>query len=247
MRSTGRSRAFFVTALAVSSTVLVSVTTSDAAPAQTHADTSLAGHHWRHKVQVDGTAGRDTVLITGGKDLTLDSFGMGTGHIRIRVELANSRRILTLRQFISYYSVRQPWTPWVGATDLDHRGGKEIVLGFSTGAHAQLFTSLTYRAGHLRRLRAPGSSSWMINSSVGTGSSGWRCTTTGVQGRSVAPSATDPTTFRIQRNSYVQGAHGWVRTSHFVKTVDADAQGNPPASTDHYPTFDCPGLPRDLR
>jgi hypothetical protein len=246
MTTSRRSRAILVSVSAVSGTVLTLMPPGNAAASQTHADTSLAGHHWRHQVQVDGKAGRDTVLITGGKDLRLDSFGMGTGHIRVRVQLANGRRIQSSRQFISYFSVRQPWTPWVGATNLDHRGGKEILLGFSTGAHTQLFTSLTYRAGRLRPLHAPGSSSWMVNSSVGTGSSGWRCTDTGVQGRSVTPDAVPASTFRIQRNSYVKGARGWVRTGHFVTTVAADADGNPPASTNDYPTFNCPGLPRSL-
>lgn len=242
-------QAFVATALAVISTVLGSVPTSHAAPAgrtaQAQAVISLAGHQWRHRVQVDGRAGRDAVVITGGRDLQLDSIGNGIGHIRVRVNLASSRRILRSRQFITYLSVLSPWTPWLGATRLDHRRGKEILLGFSTGAHSQFFTVLTYRAGRLRELDAPVGTSWGVNSSFGTGSSGWRCTSTGVQSRSVFPGGGSPT-YQIERNRYVWRAGGWVRTSHIAQTVAADAQGNPPAATNDYPRFICPGLPQSI-
>src|SRR3954471_16385493 len=114
--------------------MLGAVPASHAAASRTahaQATTSLAGHRWRHTVQVDGKGGRDAVVIIGGKDLTLDSFNQGTGHISIRVHLANTRRTLSAsRQVFGYLSVRRPWTPWLGATNLDHRGGKELLLGF---------------------------------------------------------------------------------------------------------------------
>jgi len=201
--------AFLITALAVGSAILVAVPTSHAAgggPAQIA--TSLAGHHWRHRVQLDGKAGRDGVVIIGGKDLTLDSFGNGIGHVLVRVHLTNGRRTLSSRQFITYLSVRSLWTPWLGATNLDHRGGKEILVGFSTGAHSQFFTVLNYRAGRLRELRAPAGLSWGVNSSFGTGSFGWRCTSRGVQSRSVFPGGGSPT-YRIVRNRYVWRTGRW--------------------------------------
>lgn len=240
--------AFLVTAVAVGSTMLGAMPTSHAVTARTpraQAATSLAGHRWRHRVQVDGRAGRDAVVIVGGKDLTLDSFGLGLGHISVRVHLANGRRTVSSRQFLGYISVRHPWTPWLGATNLDHRGGKELVLGSSTGAHSQFFTVLDYRAGRLRTLPAPARTSWGANSSFGTGSSGWRCTSTGVESRSVFPGGGSPT-YRIVRNRYVWRTRGWVRTSHFGETVPANAQGNPPVSTNQYPRFLCRGLPRNV-
>lgn len=239
---------FLVTALTVGATLLGTVPTSDATAAGialARDDTSLAGHHWRHRVQVDGKAGRDAVDIVGGKDLTLNSFNTGIGHILVHVRLANSGRTLSSRQSLSYLSVLSPWTPWLGATNLDHRGGKEILVGFTTGAHSQFFTVLNDRAGRLRQLRAPAGTSWGVNSSFGTGSSGWRCTRTGVESRSVFPGGGSPT-YRIVRNRYVWRTSSWVRTSHVARTVAADAQGNPPAFTDDYPRFICPGLPRNI-
>ncbi len=212
---------------------------------QARATTSLAGHHWRHRVQVDGRGGRDVVVLVGGKDLQLDELGNGVGHVGVRVRLSNGRGTVTARLFVTYFSVRTPWTPWVGATDLDRRGGKELVLGFSTGAHAQLFTALTYRGGRLRELDSPPGSSWVVNSSVGTGSSGWRCTRRGVESRSVTPGG-GSATYDVQRDRYAWRSGRWVRTKHVATTVAADADGNPPASTDDFPRFVCAGLPRDV-
>src|SRR3954454_22956430 len=113
--------------------MLGAVPTSHAAASRTaraQATTSLAGHRWPHRVQVDGKAGRDAVVIIGGKDLTLYSFGTGPGHIRVRARLTNGRRTSSSRQLLSYLSVRSPWTPWLGATNLDHQGGKEMMVGF---------------------------------------------------------------------------------------------------------------------
>ncbi len=195
----------FMVALAIGSTALVAVPASHAVAGRTahaRATTSLAGHRWRHRVQVDGQAGQDAVVLIGGKDLKLDSFGNGIGHVLVRVHLANSRRTLSSRQFMTYLSVRKPWTPWLGAASLDHRGGKEIMVGFSTGAHSQFFTVLNDQAGRLRELAAPARTSWGANSSFGTGNFGWRCTSTGVESRSVFPGGGSPT-YRIVRNRYV--------------------------------------------
>lgn len=248
MSVTRRTPAFLVTTLAACAAMLGTVPTSDATPGGTapaEGATSLAGHHWLHRVQVDGRAGRDAVVIIGGKDLTLDSFRMGIGHILVHVHLANTPRTLSSRQSLSYVSVLSPWTPWLGATNLDHRGGKEILVGFTTGAHSQFFTVLNDRAGRLHALNAPAGTSWGVNSSFGTGSSGWRCTSTGVESRSVFPGG-GSATYRIVRNRYVWQTGRWVRTSHDAKTVPADAQGNPPAYTDSFPRFICPGLPRNV-
>jgi hypothetical protein len=240
--------AFLATVLAVSGAMTGAVSTSRPAAAGTassQSGTSLAGHHWRHRVQVDGRSGPDTVVIIGGKDLELDSTGFGTGHIVVRVNLSTGRRVVSSRELVGYLSVLSPWTPWLGATDLDHRGGKELVVGFTTGAHSQFFTVLGFRAGRLRELRAPADLSWGANSSVGTGSFGWRCTSRGVESRSVFPGGGSPT-YRVVRNRYVWRTGHWVRTSHVARTVPADAQGNPPAYTDAYPRFICPGLPDNV-
>jgi hypothetical protein len=204
---------------------------------------SLAGHRWHYRAQVDGAHGKDRITLTALKGFTLTD-GMGSGQVKVRVRFAGGTRFAEVWQDVSYISVRTPWTPWLGATNLDRLPGKEIVIGFSTGAHAQLFAAFTYGGGQLIERQAPGGGEWFVNSSVGTGSTGWRCTRRGIQQRSVSPNLGGH--FRIVLNRYVFRPRGWVRVRHLTRTVPADAQGNPPAYTNSYPRFACRGLPANV-
>jgi hypothetical protein len=236
-----------VALLAAGATVpAAAVTHRPAVPAK-----SLAGHVWRYNEQIDGKGGVDKVVIDAGKDLTLDRFGPGSGgsgHFTVRVHLAGTTTNVSSRQLMGgYLSPRKHWTPFYGATNLDHKGGKEILVGFSTGAHLQSFTALTYSGGTLTVLAAPENETyWSVNNSFGTGSDGWLCTSKGVEGRSVTPTNSKATHFRIVRNTFVYKSGGWVRTHHFATTVKAKSPGNPPKYTDSYAEFACPGLPAAL-
>lgn len=205
---------------------------------------SLAGEQWHYRAQVDGRGGKDRITITAQPGFTLDN-GFGLGQVLLHVDFAGHRGFAEAWQDVSYYSVRTPWTPWLGATNLDRVGGKEIVLGFSTGAHAQGFIAYAYRSdGELLLFRAPRrSDSWFVNSSWGTGTSGWKCTRRGVQARAV--SASGGSTARAKVISYAMGGNGeWRRTKRVVRTVAVDSQGNPPAYTATFARFACPGLPK---
>jgi hypothetical protein len=205
----------------------------------------LSGHRWRHRVQVDGAGGRDRVVIVGGKDLRVNGIG-GTGHITVSVRLHGTHRRASKRVDLSYYnSPHKHWTPWYGATNLDRVTGKELLVGSTSGAHTQVFTALTYRAGALRKLHAPGGkhSYWSVNSSYGTGNEGWRCTREGVESRSVYPKNRHHTRFRVVRDKYKYGSGHWTRTDHAAATVPSGRHGSPPKSTRHYASFACAGLP----
>lgn len=228
-----------VTVVAASLPASASATTTRG----TAADRSLAGRHWHYRAQVDGRKGPDRIDVAAGSDLHLDAYGFGSGHVTVTVRLAGRHKTVRSRQFLDYLSVRSPWTPYLGATNLDKRGGKEILMGFSTGAHAQLFTALTYRGGHLRVLKAPGGTPyWMVNSSYGTGSQGWRCTAHGVQARSVMPLDSAGKHYRIVVNGYRRSGTHWRRVSHTARTV-AGVGGQPPTSTDTFPELVCAGVP----
>jgi hypothetical protein len=208
--------------------------------------TSLAGHRWHYRAQVDGVGDSDRITVVGGKDLRLTDLG-GSGHVTVRVHLAGTVRTVSRRLRLSYYySPRKRWTPWYGAAQLDHRSGRELLLGSTTGAHTQVFTVLTYRDGALRNLPAPAGlphapvAQWSVNSSAGTGSEGWRCTNTGVESRAVYPGSVHRHRFHIVRNKYVFGSAGWTRTHHYAATVTSRY---PPKSTDGYAEFACRGLP----
>lgn len=233
--------AVFVSAAVVASSGAAPVAAQS--PSEASSARHLSGERWHHRAQVDGRGGLDRITITALPGFVVTN-GMGMGTIRVRVDFAGGHRFAEAVQPVSYYSVRSPWTPWLGATNLDRRGGKEIVLGFSTGAHAQGFIAYTYRPnGELLPLRAPRrSESWFLNSSYGTGTSGWKCTRRGVQSRAVSPSG--GRTVKLTRIWYRIGRSGdWRRTKRVVRTVMVDAQGNPPARTGTYANFVCPGLP----
>ena len=206
---------------------------------------SLAGHRWRYQAQVDGVGGLDRIVIVGSKDLHLNDIG-GSGHITVSVRLAGTRRVASKRLDLSdYYSPQKHWTPWYGATQLDHGFGKELLIGSTSGAHTQVFTALTYRDGKLRKLGAPGGkyASWGVNSSYGTGNEGWRCTSDGVESRAVYPNNIHRRRFHIVRDKYAYRSGRWSRTGHYATTVAANNHGNPPTYTDNYFRFACPGLP----
>lgn len=116
---------------------------------------SVAGEQWHYRAQVDGRGGMDRITITAQPGFSLEN-GLGLGQVLLHVDFADDRGFAETWQDVSYYSVRKPWTPWLGATNFDRRGGKEIVLGFSTGAHTQGFIAYAYRPdGELLTFRAP--------------------------------------------------------------------------------------------
>ncbi len=142
---------------------------------------------------------------------------------------------------------------WHYRAQVDGRGGRDRITitaqpGFSTGAHAQGFVAYTYRPdGELLTLRAPRrQESWFVNSSFGTGTSGWKCTRRGVQARSIpAIAAIGGATIKVKRISYAMGRNGdWRRTKRAVRTVRVGSNGNPPAYLARYARFACPGLPK---
>jgi hypothetical protein len=201
-----------------------------------------SAHTWSFRAQVDGVGGADTITITTLPGFTVNRFEIGSGQIKVHVDFDGGGASEVLVDVAGYVSVRSPWTPWLGATDLDHRPGDELVLGYSTGAHAQLFSAYSDQAGQLIELSSPLGEGWAVNSSFGTGSSGWLCTRHGVEVRAVSSPVRGQV--RITRAKYEWQSTGWVRTARHVRPAPVDAHGNPPAATNRYPTFSCPGLPR---
>jgi hypothetical protein len=203
-----------------------------------------SAHSWSYRAQVDGIGGKDAITITTLPGFRINRYGQGSGQVKVHVDLDGGGASEVYVDIAGYLSVRSPWTPWLGATDLDHLPGKELVIGFSTGAHAQLFSAYSYRDGQLLELSSPLGEGWMVNSSYGTGSSGWRCTRNGVEVRAVSSPIRGHV--RITRAKWEWQTTGWVRTARHVHRAPVNAQGNPPAGTDRYPTFTCPGLPRTV-
>ncbi len=158
---------------------------------------------------VDGDGTPDAVGIARtGRD------GAAHGTATVRVQLGD--RVVTATRPTEYWY----GALWQGAANVDGRRGKELFLGRTQGAHAQLFQALTLRDGRLVTRRAPGrgyQGLWIIDASV-MYESGWIRTSSDPPGvvrfrhaeRNAAPNDGDFTgvvkTFRWTRD-------GWVRTA----------------------------------
>lgn len=116
----------------------------------------IARCHVVARVDVNGDGARDTVgLARRGNDGALH------GAVIVRVQ-TSARKVVAVRRKTIGWSGKV----WQGAASLDGRPGKELVLGWTAGAHALFFTALTWRHGELVNLRAPGDSHWGIDGSV---------------------------------------------------------------------------------
>lgn len=115
-------------------------------------------------VDVTGDGARDTVaLAPRGKLLSPHSA------VLVRVRTASGRTV-QVRRKVEFWSGGL----WQGAAFLDRRPGRELVIGRVSGAHAQFFQVLTWRAGHLVLLEAPGPGRWWgIDGAVWI-DAGWR-------------------------------------------------------------------------
>lgn len=197
---------------------------------------------WIRHADVDGDGVRDRIVVTLGRDFEMYDAHDGSGHYRVRVTLSRTGNRVVKRLVADHYADFRDdeWTPWFGATQVDHRTGKELLLGYTSGAHATVFHMLTLRQGALDVVMPPKEriqGGWMVNSSVGTGSQGWRCTDHGIRRRKLYPTS-DGNGIRVERSSYVWRG-GWDRVAHFTRTY----YGQPPSWTANYASFDCKGLP----
>jgi hypothetical protein len=200
------------------------------------------GTTWHYRAQIDGLNGRDDITITASPGFVFDH-GAGDGMVTVTVALDGGSTSVLYVSLVEYYSVRSPWTPWLGAADLDKWPGRELVIGVGSGAHSANFEAFAYRpVGQFVEPGSPLGDDWFVNHSVGTGSSGWRCTRKGVQLRAVSPPRGGHA--RVRHDRYVFTTSGWQRTSHHTKVVPVDRYGNPPAYTARYGLFSCPGLPK---
>jgi hypothetical protein len=149
---------------------IVATSPSSASPPAPGVCAGVPGCHVVARVDVDGDAQRDTVGIARrGEE------GAERGAVLVRVRLASGRTLSTTRRTEFWFGPL-----WQGAAALDGRAGKELVVGRTTGAHAQIFQALAYRTGRLGKaqwlelLPAPGKGRyWYIDRAVWI-SAGWK-------------------------------------------------------------------------
>lgn len=94
---------------------------------------------------------------------------------------SNTRVVIRVKTARGHQLTKRLRTPdwpggaWLGAARIDGRRGVEPVVGTSRGAHAELFTVITYRNGELVRESVPGPGHlWVIDAAVGSFAGVWR-------------------------------------------------------------------------
>jgi hypothetical protein len=122
----------------------------------------VAGCRVVARVDVNGDGSRDSVGVAGRGSAPRMS-------VLVRVRTSRDHIV----------SVRAPaefWTGsfWQGAARLDGRPGAELVVGYTLGAHTAFHRALTWRAGRLVTLGAPGPGSFWTVDSAAFVSLGWQ-------------------------------------------------------------------------
>lgn len=105
-------------------------------------------------VDVDGDGKGDQVgVVREGEP------GAEEGSVTVRVRTAAGKVVSARRTTASWYGAKV----WRGAATLDSRPGRELVVGYSSGAHTLFLRALTWRKGRLVDLKAPGGGTWVID------------------------------------------------------------------------------------
>ncbi len=183
------------------------------------------------RVDVDGDGHRDSVGVARRGSAP---------HLSVLVRVRTGRHHVV--------SVRAPadfWlgSLWHGAAHLDGRPGAELVVGYTTGAHTSFYRALTWRAGRLVTLGAPGPGDFWVVDSAAFVSFGWQRlprdpagTIRRLSAQRVGTSLHDPFRGRVVR--YRWTPRGWrteaARTVFPMSDRSAFAWGG----------FHVPGLPR---
>ncbi len=193
----------------------------------------VAGCKVKARVDVNGDGLKDVVGVARRGEN-----GAPEGGVLVRVK-TGAGQIASTRAGNEYW-----YGPvWQGTAALDGRKGKEIVVGFTVGAHGQSYRALTWRRGRLVTLDAPGRGRyWYVDSAMWI-AAGWQRRgddPVGTVTRRVAMregnDADSP--FRGRATTFTWARGGWknVGTETIYPMSDEDAYT--------WGGFRIPGLPR---
>jgi len=139
---------------------------------------------------------------------------------------------------------KRKWTPWVGATDLDHTAGAELVLGAQGAADAAVYQVVVYWAGTLRTLPSPDAadpSLWPVVGAYLHGT-GYRCRAHSLVTTAYAANR-HVTRWHFRRSRYVWSDNRWHAVATRTRTAHARKEGKAPRGAfKHFYGFHCPGL-----
>jgi hypothetical protein len=200
-----------------------------------------------HYADLDGDGHADKIWFTLGADFDPGRWGQKSGHWTVHALISSTGATVSRTFLVDGYGAlsKTHWTPWVGATDLDHTGGEEIVLGAEGAADAVLYRVLVYWNGSLRILpspQAPNTPDWVIIGAYLHGA-GFRCSAHGVTATEYAAANRRATRWKLDQSSYVWLNDSWRLVSAKTRTVHAKPEHAPPVVA-RYGGFACKGLPR---
>ena len=113
------------------------------------------------RVDVNGDGDPDPVGLARRKE-------GDESYVLVRVKVGPERIVTTRRKTTGFYG-----PPWQGAARLDGVPGKDLLIGYLSGAHTQFFHGITWREGELTTLDAPGRDvTWVIDGAYSI-SFGW--------------------------------------------------------------------------
>jgi hypothetical protein len=151
-----------LTSLTVLASALVGLAAPPADAAGPGVCDGVAGCRVVARVDVNGDGSRDSVGVAA----------RGTAPDRsvlVRVR-TSSDRIVSVRAAAEFWV----GSFWHGAAHLDGRPGAELVVGYTVGAHTVFYRALTWRAGRLLTLGAPGPDTFWLVDSAAFVSLGWQ-------------------------------------------------------------------------
>jgi hypothetical protein len=199
-----------------------------------------------HYADLDGDGHPDRIWFTAGAGFHFTSNGLPAGRWTLHATLSSTGQTASRTFRVNGYGwpSRRRWTPWVGATDLDHTGGQEIVLGAEGAGDAALYRAVVYWDGALRILPSPGTPpntpDWVIVGAYFHGG-GFRCTQHGVAFLSYGAANRRATRWRVERSDYVWLDDAWQLVHTTTRYLHSRA-GHAPRGVVRYGGFSCEGL-----
>jgi hypothetical protein len=199
---------------------------------------TLHQRRWVHHADMDGDGIPDRIVITADKDLKIDQFN-GSGHYTLHVRLSSTGKVLSERFAVTDYNnlPAKRWSPWFGSADIDHVGGREILLGDESGASSSQFYVIVYSRGRLRALPSP-DGAWGFNSDVDE-SNGFRCTADGIEARGFGMVGRGFDHWVVDRDYFVWHDNAWHRTKRVHRRIRSKHE---PRGTRGFGAFQCRGL-----
>jgi len=190
-----------------------------------------------HTADVDGDGRPDHITIQVPRSAISQVYFHGT--YGVHIDFAKGKSIATPERANSWpqYS-SHGGDLWIGATQLDHVPGMELVLGNQQGPAFTGYRVLTWRSGRLVWLPAP-VQAWFAHS-ASSGYQAYVCTATGVAFHAATPINAAHDRFHEVDRSFVYRAGAWHQTSHRSYRADKQHLGDVKAWDN------CDGLPHGI-